>query len=51
MSWYTHWWDQQFGLNGRLPIVDALKALPSVGHGVWAGWRPANGSPAAPACC
>ncbi|MBK7204331.1 hypothetical protein [Candidatus Amarolinea dominans] len=23
-SWYTHW-DQQFGLDGRLPIVDALK--------------------------
>lgn len=37
MSWYTNWWDQQFGLNGRLPIVDALKALPSAAR-VW----PAN---------
>lgn len=37
MSWYTNWWDQQFGLNGHLPIVDALKALPAVAR-IW----PAN---------
>ncbi|GAB4565632.1 MAG: hypothetical protein Kow0047_16370 [Anaerolineae bacterium] len=30
MSWYTHAWDQRFGLNGRLPVVQALKELPSV---------------------
>lgn len=30
MSWYTHAWDQQFGLNGQLPVVQALKDLPSV---------------------
>ena len=28
-AWYSHWWDSQFGLNGRLPAVDALKALPT----------------------
>ncbi len=39
MSWYTHWWDQQFGLDGRLPIVDALKALPSVAR-VWPAGTP-----------
>ena len=27
--WYTNWWDQEFGLQGRLPTVDALKATPS----------------------
>jgi hypothetical protein len=27
--WYTHQFDQQFGLNGELPIVPRLKALES----------------------
>ncbi len=27
--WYTHHFDQQFGLNGELPIVPKLKALES----------------------
>lgn len=30
MSWYTDAWNEQFGLKGSLPIVDALRALPSV---------------------
>ncbi|HEY64121.1 MAG TPA: carboxypeptidase regulatory-like domain-containing protein [Caldilineae bacterium] len=30
MSWYTHAWDERFGLNGQLPVVQALKELPSV---------------------
>ncbi len=30
MGWYTHAWDERFGLNGQLPVIDALKALPSV---------------------
>ena len=30
MSWYTHAWDMQFGLDGELPIVQALKDEPSV---------------------
>jgi protocatechuate 3,4-dioxygenase beta subunit len=30
MSWYTHAWDQRFGLSGQLPVVQALKDLPSV---------------------
>ncbi len=30
MSWYTNAWDQQFGLSGQLPVVQALKDLPSV---------------------
>lgn len=29
-AWYTNWWDAQFGLNGKLPAVDAVAALPSV---------------------
>lgn len=29
-SWYTDWWNQDFGLHGELPAVAALKALPSV---------------------
>ncbi len=29
MGWYTNAWDERFGLNGQLPVVDALKALPS----------------------
>ena len=24
-AWYGNWWDKEFGLNGRLPSVDALK--------------------------
>ncbi|MCD6290295.1 MAG: carboxypeptidase regulatory-like domain-containing protein [Anaerolineae bacterium] len=30
MSWYTHAWDELFGLNGQLPVIQALKDLPSV---------------------
>lgn len=30
MAWYTDAWNQQFGLAGRLPVIDALKELPSV---------------------
>ncbi|NOZ29094.1 MAG: carboxypeptidase regulatory-like domain-containing protein [Chloroflexi bacterium] len=30
MSWYTHAWDERFGLNGQLPVIQALKDLPSV---------------------
>ena len=30
MGWYTSAWDERFGLHGQLPIVAALKALPSV---------------------
>lgn len=26
--WYTHWWDAEFGLQGHLPAVDALKRKP-----------------------
>lgn len=29
MSWYTHAWDLQFGLNGQLPVVQALKDEPA----------------------
>ncbi len=29
-SWYSDWWNKDFNLNGELPIVAALKALPSV---------------------
>lgn len=29
-SWYTDWWNNDFGLHGELPAVAALKALPSV---------------------
>lgn len=29
MSWYTHIWDKQFGLNGQLPIVQILKDTPA----------------------
>ncbi|RME81636.1 MAG: carboxypeptidase regulatory-like domain-containing protein [Caldilineae bacterium] len=29
MSWYTHAWDLQFGLNGELPIVQLLKDTPA----------------------
>ncbi len=30
MSWYTNAWDERFGLNGELPVIQALKDLPSV---------------------
>ncbi len=29
-SWYTDWWNKDFNLQGELPVVAALKALPSV---------------------
>ena len=29
MSWYTHAWDLQFGLDGQLPIVQMLKDTPA----------------------
>ncbi len=29
-AWYTDWWNKDFGLQGELPVVAALKALPSV---------------------
>ena len=29
MSWYTHVWDLQFGLNGELPVVQRLKEMPA----------------------
>ena len=29
-SWYTDWWNKDFNLKGELPVVAALKALPSV---------------------
>jgi hypothetical protein len=55
MSWYTHVWDIQFGLDGQLPIIQALKAEPSVirpelrlGQGTITGVvRRPNGDPAA----
>jgi hypothetical protein len=28
-SWYTDWWNKDFNLHGELPVVAALKALPS----------------------
>lgn len=28
--WYTHWWDQEFGFNGVTPVVDRVKAMPSI---------------------
>ena len=28
--WYTHWWDEQFGFNGVLPVVERVKAMPSL---------------------
>ena len=30
MAWYTNAWDLQFGLSGKLPLVQALKDEPSV---------------------
>ena len=29
-SWYSDWWNKDFNLNGELPVVAALKDLPSV---------------------
>ncbi len=29
-AWYTDWWNERFGLSGRLPAVDAVKAMPSI---------------------
>lgn len=29
-SWYSDWWNKDFNLKGELPVVAALKALPSV---------------------
>jgi len=29
-SWYTDWWSTDFGLQGTLPVVSAVKAMPSV---------------------
>ncbi len=28
--WYTHWWDEQFGFHGTLPVVERVKAMPSL---------------------
>ena len=55
MSWYTSAWDVQFGLQGKLPIVQALIDEPSVvrlelqaGRGVIEGAaRRVDGQPAA----
>jgi protocatechuate 3,4-dioxygenase beta subunit len=30
-AWYTDWWNSLFGLAGRLPVVDAVKAMPARG--------------------
>jgi len=54
MSWFTAVWDLQFGLEGELPVVQALKDEPSVvrpelqpGRGVIQGTaRRADGQPA-----
>lgn len=29
-SWYTDWWNTDFGLGGELPVVAAMKALPDI---------------------
>ncbi|NOX61411.1 MAG: carboxypeptidase regulatory-like domain-containing protein [Chloroflexi bacterium] len=43
MSWYTHVWDLQFGLDGQLPIVQLLKDAPAnIRHEL----RPVGGSAA-----
>jgi hypothetical protein len=31
--WYGGWWDKEFGLSGKLPTVDALKATADVVRG------------------
>ncbi len=28
-AWFTHWYDQKFGLNGELPVIQMLRDLPS----------------------
>ncbi len=28
-SWYTDWWNSEFGLSGELPVVAAVKAMPN----------------------
>jgi len=28
-SWYSDWWNSDFGLKGELPVVAAVKAMPS----------------------
>jgi len=28
--WYSDWWNQEFGLSGQLPVVAAVKAMPSI---------------------
>lgn len=30
MSWYTHSWDEQFGLHGELPLVQMLRDTPAL---------------------
>ncbi len=30
MSWYTHSWDQQFGLHGELPLLQMLRDTPAL---------------------
>jgi protocatechuate 3,4-dioxygenase beta subunit len=29
-SWYTDWWNGEFSLKGEMPVVAAVKAMPSV---------------------
>jgi len=29
-SWYTDWWNAEFNLSGQLPVVMAVKAMPSL---------------------
>ncbi len=29
-AWYTDFWNDRFGLSGRLPAVDAVKAMPNI---------------------
>ncbi len=29
-SWYSDWWNQDFGLQGELPVVAAVKAMPNI---------------------
>lgn len=43
MSWYTHAWDLQFGLEGALPIVQRLKDEPSVIRPELRAGTPADG--------
>jgi protocatechuate 3,4-dioxygenase beta subunit len=32
-AWYGNWWDKEFGLNGHLPTVDALKGAAARNRG------------------